>query len=213
MDGQDMKTFIHFRRTPNFLGLFAVGAIAIFGFSSASSAINDEAPLVALGPAVISDATGTVKLSINGQDIVFDAATLTSTESGSTEAPGYDGVELLNSGQYVAVFGDNIEPGASLATDIIILEDTFVEGASKAYVQAIINDVTSAGYAFSDETTIDFTGTLYDGALQNLSAGDIVSVLGTSANGVIIATSGVIAANSSNDGSKDQRQPEKLLWL
>ena len=153
---------------------------ATTAFANLSSSSFDELPLVAMGP--VSYDSG--RITVNGQIIVRDKYTTVETENAEQSS-------RVRQGDYIAVVGDVIEPGKALATSILILDEEFVEGSSRAYLRAIIDSTSSDGIATSADTAIDITGTLHNTALTaDISSGNTVEFFGTTIQGLFVASEG-----------------------
>ena len=177
-------------------------AALIASFASiASNAFEGlDVPLVAIGEADVSS-LGTYSLSVNGQKFVFDDHTVTAIENSTKSGNGPSGARLIRDGDYVAVSGELMDPGVTLATTIIILDEAYVDGASPTYVRAIIDGVDSSGYAYSRDSAVDYTASLYE--TQSIQPGDVVEFEGVSVEGVMLATSTLSGQRSS--GLRGQR--------
>ena len=151
----------------------------------------DETPLLAVGPALITNTDGLV-LSVNGQRIIYDSQTITAIENSSSSDTGFAGIELIQAGDYLVVAGELMGPGTSLATTIVVLDEVYTDGASPTYLRVIVDAISSDGYAFSDATSVDYTGTLYSNELAGLAVGDVVEFSGVNSEGVLVALEGYL---------------------
>ena len=179
-----LKTFI-----PSSIFAAAIVAIAspLSGFAGTSGTITDDIPLIAIGPiSKIDLASNTI--TVNGQRLIFDSQTSTHTDGSSSQ--GIAGLALLNTTDYVQIGGDVMDPGLSLATSVEVLNESYVEGSSAAYVRAIIGKhASSIGHAYSGQSVIDYTSALSTSLLSNFSENDVVEFAGTSVGGTFLASS------------------------
>ena len=163
--------------------IYSNGATAASGIESI-----DELPLVALGQ--LSHKDGAIE--VNGQKIIRDSATIVAKESDGRTA-------RLRQGDYVAVAGDVVEPGKSLATSIIILNEEYVDGASPTYVRAEIDRATSDGFAYSANSKIDLTPSMHEGGSSSgFSTGDIAEFSGISVDGLLLASAATSLTRSAS---------------
>ena len=171
--------------------------VAVLGFawplsSAAQRGLDSiaEIPLVAIGPASYSDS----KLTVNGQIIVRDGQTTIESESGPRPS-------RVRQGAYVAVAGDVLEPGKALATSIVVLDEEYVDGASPTYLRAMIDNITSSGLAYSANTTVDITPSLFQPEIANIANGDLVEFTGFNSNDLMVATNGLMLGNTTSISS------------
>jgi hypothetical protein len=174
----------------------ALATLLVITFPLAASAQGGmnkiaELPLVAMGPAVYSDS----KLTVNGQTIIRDGQTTIAAEDGARPS-------RIRQGDYIAVTGDIMESGISLATTILVLNEEYVDGASPTYLRAIIDDVSDSGIARSANSQVDFTPSLSQTDLTNISSGNVVEFVGFNANDLMVATTTVSLGTTPamNDG-------------
>ena len=179
------------------IGKLLTTLLALTAWSISNAAYNpDDLPLVAMGPADVSGAT----LSVNDQRILYDGQTVTVIQAinaeGVLETTNTIGVTRISDGDYVAIAGELIEPGVTLATAIIVLAEEYTEGASQTYVRSIISATDDAGFAFSGDSAIDYNGTLHTDELGALSPGDVVEFVGTETENVFVANTGNLAGRT-----------------
>jgi hypothetical protein len=127
--------------------MFAYGASAAPQASSSYyvATLDDhyETPLLAIGQVTAIDTINNTA-QVNGQTILLDAQSQITSASNISY-----GIDALQTGDHVAVSGDLVDLGFSLATNIIIFDDTYVAGDSSAYVRVLIDSL--------DETTVKAT--------------------------------------------------------
>ena len=150
---------------------------ALSAASASSNAILGEIPLVALGPAAFKEG----RLTVNGQIIVRDNHTEIATENESAST-------RIRQGDYLAVAGDLMGSGRSLATTILILDEDYVDGSSPTYLRAQIDSASSTGKAYSSESVIDLGPSLFQTNISGLGRGDIAEFSGISVDGLLIAS-------------------------
>ena len=159
-------------------------------FSVASAAANntsaEDLPLGAMGPASFKDG----KLHVNGQTIIRDKQTSVENESkgGSTR---------ISQGDYVAIAGDVINSGKALATSIIILDEDYVDGASPTYLRVLIDNVSDTGRAYSADSAIDFSPSLFQDGATSISSGETAEFSGISIDGLLVADQAAMINRSS----------------
>jgi hypothetical protein len=162
---------------------------------SSAQASDSESPLIALGPITALD-TLNGSISINGQVIIFDDQTVT----GTTEsiAFGLGGTSLLSAGDYVIVTGELMDPGLSLATDVLLLDEAYVAGDSEAYLRVLTDQNNSTeGKVYSGDTTIDYSPALYSNSLDQWVEGTEVEFYGNAYENYFLAVD-ALAANESS---------------
>jgi hypothetical protein len=134
--------------------IFAYGASAAPQASSGYYVValdnQYETPLLAIGQVTTIDTTNNTA-QVNGQTILLDSQ----SQVTSTSNISY-GIGALEIGDHVAVSGDLVDPGFSLATNIIVFDDTYVAGDSSAYARVLIDSLDeSIAKATSGSTSID----------------------------------------------------------
>ncbi len=161
--------------------------------SVAVGADHGDVPLISVGMIQEIDLENS-SVVVNGQTIVVDMATELQTSDAIHF--GYLSLGQLEQRDYVAIFGELIEPGLSLATIISLESSEYTQGASPAYIKAIVSDsdFTSAT-ATSGSTFIDFSASLHSTDNTAISDGDTVEFFGTAIDSLLSAT---YIRNSSN---------------
>jgi len=158
-------------------------AIAGPAGSAVVTAVTDDIPLLAIGPITAIDREkGTV--TVNGQSFTTDSQTgiyLQPTNLGDTD-------NLLEQ-DYVAIYGEIMDPGFSLATVISELPEEYVPGSSEVYLQLALdsNDSTKA-IAASGQTVIDYSAALAKNDLVGTMPGDVVEFYGLAYGELFFAT-------------------------
>ncbi len=108
---------------------------------------NDDIPLLAVGPISNIDAENNT-FSINGQLFITDAQT--------------EVADQTSVGDYVAVGGEIMNPGISLATTVVAIDDDYIAGASPAYIRVIIENIEPAlARATSGASKLDYSASLH----------------------------------------------------
>jgi len=158
---------------------------------------NEKAPLVAAGPISAIDFKNNY-IVVHGQQFVLDAVSQVSTTSQNYESSRPSSLADLAIDDYVAITGDVVAPGIALATDIILLSENYVEGASFAFIAGFASDIDKQrGLARIGNTVVDYTGALFASSLEQLDSSSIVEFKGTSYGNSFFATSGTIDGSQS----------------
>ena len=168
-------------------------------FSAVSTAENNNLPLVAIGAGKIIRSGKQDVLTVNGQQIIFDdqsAVFVINPDSG--KAPTAIDKNSIQNGDQIIVYGELVDPGLVLATEVIVTGDKHVEGASQTYLRAIVERTGNIGIAYSGNTIIDYTGTLSNNDLSQIKPGDVVEVHGTSFDSYFLAEAGYIVGGILN---------------
>jgi len=156
--------------------------------SLAQASATEEPPLIAVGP-LASFAEDGVSLQVNSQSFYLDEESLVLDSEGNLES--------VSIGDYIAINGDLVSPGASYASTVVILDESYVPGSSPEYLRVIISSVDHAtGVASSGNTIIDFNGALHNASLSAISEGDIAQFYGTAHSEVIWALSAGVDVNT-----------------
>ena len=169
------------------LPLAAFGGISGADIQNISSTTdNGDVPLIGVGVVQEIDLENSTVV-VNGQKIVVDLAT--ELQSSDTTHYGYLSLGELKPADYIAVYGEVMDPGLSLATIITVVNSEYSQGASPAYIKAIVNDAdASSATANSGSTVIDFSSSLHSMTDTELSGGDIVEFFGTAVDSLVSAT-------------------------
>jgi hypothetical protein len=155
--------------------------IASSDYSVVTNESEDETPLLVIGQ-ISNIHLDTNTLTINGQSILLDSQT--TTESSGGVSYGLAGLNKLFIGDHVAVSGELMDPGLSLATTIIIFDDSYAAGDSTAYLRAIIDSFdASTATAKSGSSSIELSST----EASNISAGSEIEVFGSAYGTTFIA--------------------------
>jgi hypothetical protein len=173
----DTTTKAYMRKITVFTAFLIFSITHIAGYSTNIDSTIGELPLIAVGPSKIISLNNEAILTVNGQHIVFDAQTITPNDS-------------IQAGDYLAVYGETIEPGLSLATEVLLIDESYVEGASITFLRAIIDRASSDGVVYSNASVIDYTGTLHIDDLAQVGPGLIVEVSGVSYGNLLVADEG-----------------------
>ena len=153
-----------------------------------------ESELLAIG-AISAIDTEKMTLEVNGQTFIVDPVTETIPNDASTPLKGPAGLLPLAPGDYVAVAGEMMDPGKSLATTIVKFNESYVDGASQAFVRVEVDGVLKqTGYVTSGKSVIDYTAALYEYSLAEVELTAIAEFYGTTLQGAFIATQGRIVA-------------------
>ncbi|WKZ11320.1 MAG: DUF5666 domain-containing protein [Gammaproteobacteria bacterium] len=151
--------------------MFSVACLSLTSMMGSSIAATEDENrpepnvLLAVGPgAVHADETGSW-ITVLGQTLAITV---------ETEFPR----GLVAAGDYVAVEGAMSGDGAALASSIIQLGGEYSIGNSPVYVRGTVRDLTSAGAARIGDAAVDLAAAYADPALQRLTNGDTVEVLG-----------------------------------
>ena len=167
----------YMRKLTVFTAFLILSFTHIAGYSTNLDSTIGDPPLIAVGPSKIISLNNEAILTINGQHIVFDAQTVTANYS-------------IQDGDYLAVYGETIEPGVSLATEVLLIDKLYVEGTSNTFLRAIIDRTSSDGFVYSGASVIDYTGTLHNDDLAQVGSGNIVEISGVSYGNLLVADEG-----------------------
>jgi len=174
-----MNKKIH-KLAKEFLAAFLM--MLLSGFANSS----EELPLIAVGKIEHIDLAESA-VYVNGQRIVLD--NYTEVHSSDVSLDGYIGLSELTLFDYVAIGGENIDAGTSLATVIAKLDEAYVDGSSPAYLRAVISSSSGeTGIALSGNSLIDYTGSLHSSENPKLAAGQLVEFFGTTIDSSFEAT-------------------------
>ena len=174
-------------------GLRGISASGLRGISAsglrAESTTNEhlafqfeEIPLVAIG-AIANTAAKEGFVTVLGQEVVIDSHTLTIAVDDETGLPtksiGLDGIRQVQDGDYVVVAGELIEPGRQLATIIIKIPMRFEANDSIVYLRSKFSkDSAKEGNGYAGNSSVDFSGTLYNPTLATTSSDDAIEYFG-----------------------------------
>jgi hypothetical protein len=132
-------------------------------------------------------------IEINGQDFAVDSVTEIIPSNENPPIKGPAGIITLAPGDHVAVTGEMMDAGKSLATTIVQLKDTFVDGASQAFVQVQIDGVSKeTGHVTSGKSYIDYTAALHENSLEDIQLGAIARFYGITVLESFIASQALI---------------------
>ena len=163
---------------------------------SAVSVFNslDEPPLVAIGSAKVINLNSQNLVTVNGQKVVIDDQTIVfASHSYPRETNTVIGKEALRDGDYLYVFGELVQAGILLATNVYVSDEQYVDGVSRTYMKAILDRATtSVGIAYSGNSIIDYTAALHNDDLSALENDHAIELLGTSYGSHFFADSGRI---------------------
>ena len=193
----------------------AISSFLLMASTAVFSAISvidniDEPPLVAIGSTRVLNLEGHATLTINGQQVVFDDQTLVfASGPDSDNSNTTSGKASLRDGDYLYVFGELIQPGILLATEVYVSDEEYIEGVSRTYMKAILDRTeTSVGVAYSGDSIIDYNRALHSDELSSLGNGNVIEILGTSFGSNFFADSGRIL--DTNEYAADSLSLESL---
>jgi hypothetical protein len=158
------------------------GVVESLGYSVITDSSSDDVPLLAIGAiSSVDDSLGHV--IVNGQTIIFDSQTI--VEGSDATTAGLAGIRQLTVGDHVAIAGEIVDPGTSLATLVLQLEESYVAGDSPAYLRAIIDEISpSTAIAESGSSIID----LSSASPEELSLGTEAEFFGFAYDNTFVAS-------------------------
>jgi hypothetical protein len=168
--------------------LLGFSPLAVSGIHQTNSeTIDYDIPLLAIGPISNIDAENG-SILVNGQLFITDSQTKISNQTAV--------------GDYVAVGGEIMHPGVSLATEVITLDDAYTAGASPAYIRAIIeNNDPSLALATSGISKLDYSAALHADVL--ISQNEEVEFIGHAFGNSFFASAVTILGTASAGGQSD----------
>ncbi len=162
-------------------------------FSAISITENNDLPLVAIGASKIIHSDKQDKLTVNGQQIIFDdQSAIFFINPDSDKAPTAIDKNSIQNGDQIIVYGELVDPGILLATEVVVTGIKHIDGASQTYLRAIVERTGNIGIAYSGNTIIDYTGTLSSDDLSQIKPGDVIEVHGTSFDSYFLAEAGYL---------------------
>ena len=165
----------------SFAGVYQSDAYAVSGETEA-----DDVPMLAIGP-VSSISAEDQAISVNGQTFSIDSIT------------EFDGTTLseLSQGDYVAVGGELMDAGQSLATVVLALDESYAAGSSVSYLRVISGDNNSSLASFSSgESVVDYSGAVAQAGLGGLETGSEVELFGSSYGDLFVANDATILGSA-----------------
>jgi hypothetical protein len=126
--------------------------------------------------------TNTVKgasvLTVAGQTVQVSAGTKVLTASGSSAA------SLPAKGAMVAVYGSLNSDGTIAASQIRVLNESYVPGATSIYVHGVVTAVnTVLATAKVGSLSIDYSASLYDSSAQSIQVNSVAGFTGVQTGG------------------------------
>ncbi|MGI9318047.1 MAG: hypothetical protein ACR2QW_12015 [bacterium] len=135
-------------------------------------------------------------IEVNGQNLILDSQSLVESQLGNFN--GITGLKYLSIGDHVAVTGDLMDPGVSLASEVIVFEAPYVAGSSESFARVVISSFdTERATVSSGKTQVNLSNIANTG----FTAGEEIEAFGSAFDESFVAQSITIPSDSNSETS------------